>query len=344
MKILIIGGTKFIGKAVARQAAARGHDVTLFNRGKTAPDTNFKVICGDVDDIKSYRDELRNANFDVVIHAIAYNERHSLDVIEVFSHTNARIIALGSQDCYEAFYQLNHGRDSAEMPIAEDSETCHKRLYWQDRPGSKVYEDYDKNLMTDALLKAHMEGKVAACVLRLGMVFGPGDHQFRYRHGKMIRRIYDREPLMTFGAIEQTQLFSFGYIENVAAAIVHTAESPTTNGRVFNISERKTRSFRRWAELYADAAGVPFEFSILPDALLQKDLADINNPPRLLLMDTRAFAEATGFIEPISLAEQIEQTLAWGLQHPEVLGPKPDYELERRQAKSFATFLSQAIT
>jgi 2'-hydroxyisoflavone reductase len=37
MKILILGGTVFLGRHLAREALARGHRVTLFNRGRTAP-------------------------------------------------------------------------------------------------------------------------------------------------------------------------------------------------------------------------------------------------------------------------------------------------------------------
>ena len=38
MKILIIGGTRFLGRHLVNSARARGHDVTLFNRGMTNPD------------------------------------------------------------------------------------------------------------------------------------------------------------------------------------------------------------------------------------------------------------------------------------------------------------------
>ncbi len=38
MKILIIGGTRFLGRHLVNSARARGHEVTLFNRGKTNPD------------------------------------------------------------------------------------------------------------------------------------------------------------------------------------------------------------------------------------------------------------------------------------------------------------------
>ena len=34
MKILVIGGTNFIGPAVVRQLYAMGHEVTVFHRGK----------------------------------------------------------------------------------------------------------------------------------------------------------------------------------------------------------------------------------------------------------------------------------------------------------------------
>ena len=38
MKLLVLGGTKFLGRAVAEAALARGHELTLFNRGETNPD------------------------------------------------------------------------------------------------------------------------------------------------------------------------------------------------------------------------------------------------------------------------------------------------------------------
>jgi 2'-hydroxyisoflavone reductase len=37
VRLLVLGGTKFLGRAVAEAAQARGHDVTLFTRGKTNP-------------------------------------------------------------------------------------------------------------------------------------------------------------------------------------------------------------------------------------------------------------------------------------------------------------------
>ncbi|HUP31808.1 MAG TPA: NAD-dependent epimerase/dehydratase family protein [Gaiellaceae bacterium] len=38
MRLLVLGGTKFLGRAVAEEALARGHELTLFNRGETGPE------------------------------------------------------------------------------------------------------------------------------------------------------------------------------------------------------------------------------------------------------------------------------------------------------------------
>lgn len=49
MKILVIGGTRFLGRAIVDAALGHGHDVTLFNRGKTNPGLypGLKTILGD---------------------------------------------------------------------------------------------------------------------------------------------------------------------------------------------------------------------------------------------------------------------------------------------------------
>jgi len=49
MKILILGGTKFLGRHLVNSALARGHEVTLFNRGKSNPSLfpQVETILGD---------------------------------------------------------------------------------------------------------------------------------------------------------------------------------------------------------------------------------------------------------------------------------------------------------
>ncbi|MEE9395357.1 MAG: twin-arginine translocation signal domain-containing protein [Planctomycetota bacterium] len=71
LKILILGGTKFVGPALVAAAAARGHTVTLFNRGRTNPHLfpELEKLKGDRNnDLKS----LKSRVFDAVIDTSAY--------------------------------------------------------------------------------------------------------------------------------------------------------------------------------------------------------------------------------------------------------------------------------
>jgi len=74
MKILVIGGTRFFGRAIVAEALERGHDVTLFHRGKTGPELfpKAKHILGDRDGDTSL---LEGHQFDAVIDVCGYVPR-----------------------------------------------------------------------------------------------------------------------------------------------------------------------------------------------------------------------------------------------------------------------------
>jgi len=74
MKILIIGGTRFLGRHLVHSALARGHHVTLFNRGLTNPDLfpQVETILGDREKDLA---ELLGREWDAVIDTCGYVPR-----------------------------------------------------------------------------------------------------------------------------------------------------------------------------------------------------------------------------------------------------------------------------
>ena len=74
MKILIIGGTVFVGRHLVEAAQKRNHDITLFNRGKSNPDifTDVEHIIGDRD---GGLDALKDKKWDSVIDTCGYVPR-----------------------------------------------------------------------------------------------------------------------------------------------------------------------------------------------------------------------------------------------------------------------------
>lgn len=315
MKVLIIGGTGFISGHIARTAAEAGHDVVLFNRGRH-PASEFETITGNLNDLTSYKEQLRALAPDVVVHSMALTEKHAKDFADVFENTGAHLIALSSADCYEAFQKLNRGENPGLTPVREDDQLSLTAHYY----AAFGMPDYDKNLMTSALLQAHHAGAVNATVFRLPMVYGPGDFQYENRHGDIIKHLLDDKTDMVMGPGEQQQAFTYGYVENMAAAIVHSFGRPEVAGQIYNLGDADTHTRRAWAELYAANAGKEFEFHTPAE-----DAA-----PQAFIMDVGKFARHTGFVPPVDTIEAVKRTYDWAKEHPDTLARvQIDYAAEQ---------------
>jgi nucleoside-diphosphate-sugar epimerase len=328
VKVLIIGGTGFISGHIAEAAEAAGHDVVLFNRGKSDPHTHFNCIAGDAKNLAASKAELLAEKPDVVVHCVAYNDKQANDLVSVFEGTKAHLIVLSSADCYEAFQKLNRG-EAADQPVREDSELSKTKYYLK----SFGMPDYDKNLMTEALLQAHKDGKVAPTVFRVPMVYGPRDRQYAYRHGEIIKHLADGQKEMVVSSTTRSQLYTYGYVENVAAAVVHSFGLPQTVGQVYNLGENQARAQSLWTELYAEAAGKELKQRVVPPEVLGGEAGEA---PRAFIMDCSKFARDTGFKEPVSLKESVQRTYDWAIAHPEALkNVRADYAGAKAKADAY---------
>jgi 2'-hydroxyisoflavone reductase len=99
MKLLIIGGTRFLGRHLATPALARGHEVTLFNRGNHSLDTS-----ADVESIHGDRysdlDRLEGRRWDAVVDTCGQLPRAVRAAAEVLSESVERYVFISSQNAY----------------------------------------------------------------------------------------------------------------------------------------------------------------------------------------------------------------------------------------------------
>src|SRR5689334_16105600 len=123
MKMLLIGGTGFIGPHVVRQLQANGHEVTIFHRGNhPAPDSVGEII-GDRNHLRDFRETFAREKFDAVIDFVLSSERQAKDLMQTLRGITQRVVALSSMDVYRAwgvFYRLEPG-GLQPMPVNEDS-------------------------------------------------------------------------------------------------------------------------------------------------------------------------------------------------------------------------------
>ena len=244
-------------------------------------------------------------------------------------------------DVYAAFQEGIRQHEVGDFPITERGPLTDRAFYYRDlMPDDAKRRDYDKNQLTDVLMTAHGEGRARVSVYRLPFVYGPRDPQYPGRHGPVIQRLLARRATMLMGHQAQNRVWTYGHVTNVAAAIVHALGREVVDGRIYNIGERAWRSHRRWATLFAEAAGAELAVRLLPDHLLDPEEGR-DQPPLHLIIDSARFGADTGFVEPLPLAECVATTLAWAREHPECLGPTPDWAAEEALLQAYDAALAR---
>ena len=192
MKILVIGGTKFIGRRVVEQLHARGDEVAVIHRGETEPNDFVPVvhIHADRQHIEQEASAIRGFRPDAIVDG---NALTGADVDAVTSVLpDVPTVVLSSQDVYQAITSLRSRTGVSPVPLDEDAELRHERYPYAGRGYADVPDDYDKLDVEERWLPR------GATVLRLPMVYGTGDDQ--QREAPILRRAIGGSPEIPIGA------------------------------------------------------------------------------------------------------------------------------------------------
>jgi 2'-hydroxyisoflavone reductase len=165
--ILILGGTGFLGPHVVEAALARGHTVTLFNRGKTRPELfpTVEKLQGDRD---GKLDALRGRTWDAVVDTSAYVPRITKLSAELLAPSVGQYVNISTISVY-----AKHDRPGADetAPLATVA----------DPTTEDVKKHYGAlKALCEQAAEAAMPGRVAN--LRPGLIIGPGDPTGRFTH------------------------------------------------------------------------------------------------------------------------------------------------------------------
>lgn len=320
MKILLIGGTGFIGRFVAEQLQQSGHHVTVFHRGKTKLPEGTEEILGDRNSLQDHQPEFRRQKFDVVIDFVLSSARQALQLMDTFRGITSRVIALSSMDVYRAigiFYGFESG-DLQELPLTEDSDLRTSRNVYSPEALKKmrgvytwVDDEYDKIPVEQAIMG---DSKLPGTVLRLPMIYGPGDPLHRFY--QILKRIDDGRQQILFADDVAVLRTPRGYVEDVAAAIVLAATSPQAGGRTYNVCEEKPFSELEWASKIAAATNWPGEFIVLPHDQAPTHLHWPGNTAQHWVATAARIRRELGYREILRSEETIRRTIAWERANP----------------------------
>ena len=211
MRVLVIGGTGFIGQYIVQQLARENHAVAVYHRGRTQAALSGNV-CEILDPfskmpIERFPKQAFDFEADAVVHTMAMGSADATAFVNAFTGQTGRLVLLSSGDVYLAYGRLTglepgpieEGLLSEDAPLRkvlfpyrEQAPTAESLEYW-----------YEKLLAEQAVLA---KSKSISTVLRLPKVYGPGSNQ-------------DLATVYRFSQQPQWR-WTHGYVENVAAAVV----------------------------------------------------------------------------------------------------------------------------
>lgn len=315
MRFLIIGGTGFIGPFVVRQLAQMGHSVAVFHRGNRKVDLPADHILGDRRDLPRLRLEA-----DVVIDLILSSGAQAQQLMETYRGMAGRVVAASSIDVYRACGIL-HGSEEGPLepvPLTEESALRTKLQTYppeQIKMLQKIFEwvddSYDKIPVERAILG---DPELPGTVLRLPMVYGPGDHLHRFH--PVLKRIDDGRRVILLEEGVARWRSARGYVENAAAAIVIAAFSERAAGRIYNVAEFPAFSELEWARKIAATTGWDGEFMILPKDHAPAHLTLPGNSAQHWETDSTRIRQELGYREPVAMEDAIRRTVAWERANP----------------------------
>jgi 2'-hydroxyisoflavone reductase len=168
MRVLILGGTKFLGRAVVDEALGRGHDVTMFNRGETNPE-----LYPEVEKLRGNRDgdlgALRSRDWDVVIDPSGYVPRVVRQSAELLAERVGHYVYVSSISVYGDFSEV--ARED-ETPLIRLDDTSDESLEGDRYGGFKA--------LCEQVVAEVFPGRSAR--VRAGLIVGPNDPTGRFTY------------------------------------------------------------------------------------------------------------------------------------------------------------------
>ncbi|MDJ0568989.1 MAG: NAD-dependent epimerase/dehydratase family protein [Pleurocapsa sp. MO_192.B19] len=326
MKILVIGGTNFIGPYVVRQLIEMGHEVTVFNRGQTTVKLPEEVhwlkgdkpsacasFVGDRQNLSDYKLQFQKLAPQVVLDMIPYTAKDAQDVVDTFKNIAQRVVAISSADVYRArdiIWQRETGIIDP-TPLTEDSPLRSQLYPYRGLSDDPFAHDYDKIPVEQVLINAT---NLPATILRLPMVYGAGD--YRHRLYPYLKRMDDKRPAIVLEEKLARWQGCYGYVENVARAITLAVNEEKAKGNIYNVAELPGSTVADLIQAIAKIVGWQGEIVIVPKTQMPDTGKFKSNLNQHWVTDSTRIRTELGYREICDRHEALRRTIGWSREHP----------------------------
>ncbi|KAM3114581.1 NAD-dependent epimerase/dehydratase family protein [Phormidesmis sp. 146-33] len=226
MRILIMGGTRFIGVYLTRILLEQGHEVTLFNRGNKPVPAAVEQILGDRTNPADLKEKLTGKEFDAVFDNNGRELSDTQPLAEIFQGRIEHFVYMSSAGVYLKSDQMPHFESD---PV--DPKSRHKGKH-----------------DTETYLAAQ---KLPFTSIRPTYIYGPQNYN-DLEAWFFDRIVRDRPvPIPSHGQ----HFTQFGHVQDLAQAMANVLGNAPAIGQIYNVSGDRFVTFDGLARTCAAAAG-----------------------------------------------------------------------------------------
>jgi nucleoside-diphosphate-sugar epimerase len=227
MRILIMGGTRFIGVSLTKILVAQGHEVVLFNRGnKPAPVKGVTQIHGDRTNANELKEKLANESFDAIFDNNGRELSDTQPLVDIFKDRVQHFVYVSSAGVYQATALMPHYEGD---PV--DPNSRHKGKF-----------------ETESYLA---QSGIPWTSIRPTYIYGPGN--YNDLEAWFFDRLVRNRPILIPG--EGLHFTQFGHVEDLASAMAAVLGNNQAIGQIYNISGDRFVTFTGLAKVCAEAVG-----------------------------------------------------------------------------------------
>ncbi len=235
MKVLILGGTGVISRAIVEGLLNANHEVTLFNRGNNPLTFKGEVqqITGDRLDRGEFKRKFKKEKFDAVIDMLCFNEADARSTIETFGNNTNQIVICSSIAAYKRPYKT--------VPTVESEEELHDDPVFSYAFQKAEVERYLNNVIR--------KDNLPVTIIRPSLTYGSGAVNIgvlRQNYG-VVDRIRKGKPLVMFGDGSTSWCWTFA--QDLAKAFIGVLGNKKTFGQAYHATSEERHV---WEDLYLE--------------------------------------------------------------------------------------------
>ena len=309
MKVMVIGGTSFIGPVLVRRLVDLGNTVAVFHRGQTRAELPPMVehILGDRRNLEQHTNEVRRFGPEVVVDMVAFTEADAIGLVETFRGLARRSVVISSADVYQAYGRFI-GLESGPVeptPLGEDAPL---RTVAFPVPAARP-RDWTTSIT--ATTRSRLSGScwaIPACpapcfdcrwstVRAISITASlPTSNEWM---------IGGRPSLLTRAWLAGSA--RVGTFYNVAAAIALAVVDDRAMGGVFNVADPAPFTEAEWIHRIGEVAGWRGKAVSVPTGRIPVPY----HVEQILDTDSGRIRQVLGYHEDVGPSEALERTIAW---------------------------------